>query len=56
MRWIPPLSPVPFPLKGEGEISEKLGIYGSEATAYTHFFGFYPLSENEEGVRGYSNL
>jgi hypothetical protein len=47
-----PLSPGPFPLKGEGEISEKQGICGSEATANTLFFGFLPPPRLRGGGKG----
>jgi hypothetical protein len=53
MRFIPPLSPVLFPLKGEEENSEKLGICGSEAIANTQFFGLYSLPVYGEGARGW---
>jgi hypothetical protein len=49
MRFITPLFPVPFPLKGEGEISEKLGMCGSESTAHTQFFWFIPPPRKRGG-------
>jgi hypothetical protein len=56
MRHAPPLSPIPFPLMREGEISVKLGICGSEATAYTQFYGLYPLAVYGEGARGWGDI
>jgi isoleucyl-tRNA synthetase len=41
--WIPaPLSPVPFPLKGEGENTGNLDILGSEAAQNIQISGFTP--------------
>ncbi len=35
-----PLSPSPFPLKGEGEFAENLGVWGGGAAPYTQIFDF----------------